>query len=356
MSVASPNSSLAGLRETVVFVGRDQVLGPTLDAAAVALQRLGHSVIRGHAEDPPRVTRYSPAEANEYFRMADAILVSSRTVINADMMRSAPRLRGVAFVSIGSNSIDLAAATELGIVVANGATRENVESVAEASVMLMVALMLDLAGKQRQFSHRLPRPEPSMLSARMVSGSTIGLIGFGRIAQAVAKRLAPWGVEIIAHRKRRDAGTVPGVEFVGLHELLSRSDVVSVHLPLTPETRGLLGVAELALMKRDAYVINTSRGGIVDEIALAAALNNGDLAGAAIDVFETEPPPADHALRGLENVILTEHTVGCTRELFSSLVPTAVENVVRIVSGREPLHVCNRGVLHRWQERMRRAG
>ena len=128
-----------------------------------------------------------------------------------------------------------------------------------------------------------------------------------------------------------------------------------MHLPLTPETRGLLGPAELAGMKRDAYLINTSRGGIVDEVALAAALANGTLAGAAIDVFEAEPPPANHPLRGLENVILTEHTVGCTRQLFSSLVPTAVENVARIVSGQEPLHVCNRDVLERWRARVRMA-
>jgi D-3-phosphoglycerate dehydrogenase len=354
VSVVLSESAQAGVAGVTVFVGSDRVLGDTLDQAAAALEAAGCNVIRGHSERPPHRTRYELATARRYFEAASVLLISSRTVIDAAMLELAPRLLGVVFASIGTDSIDLPAATDHGIIVANGATAENVESLAEATVMLIAALLLDLPRKQRQFALRSARAPANDLSARMVSGKTIGLIGFGRIARSVTRRLRGWGTEILAYDRQPDHASVVDVRFVGLEELLARSDVVSVHLPLTAATRGLLGPAELARMKREAYVINTSRGGIVDEVALAQALSAERIAGAAIDVFETEPPPVDHPLRGLENVILTEHTVGCTRELFASLAPTAVENVMRVIQGRDPLHIRNPAVLLRWRERFQR--
>lgn len=340
------------MRQPKVFVGSDHVLGDCLNTSAERLAELGYEIIRGNAASPPKLTRYPPELLQNYFSCTDAILVSSRTVIDADMLSLATRLRGVIFASIGTDTVDLKAATNLGILVANGATRQNIDSLAEAGVMLIAALLLDLNGKQRQFAYQTLRPDTKSLSAHMVSGKTIGLLGFGRIAQAVASRLQGWQTDIIAHT-RRPSGTVSrGVRMVGFEELLARSDVLSVHLPLTPETRGLLGNANLSLMKRGAYLVNTSRGGIIDEVALARRLRNGDLGGAAIDVFETEPPPLDNPLRKLPNVILTEHSVGCTSELFASLPETAVENVVRIISGREPLHIRNPEALSMWRQRL----
>lgn len=354
VSVVLSEPAQARVAGATVFVGSDRVLGDTLDHAAAALGAAGCNVIRGHAEPPPHRTRYALSTARRYFEAASVLLISSRTIIDAAMLEVAPRLHAVVFASIGTDSIDLPAATDRGIIVANGATAENVESLAEATVMLIAALLLDLPRKQRQFALRFARARADELSARMVSGKTIGLIGFGRIARSVTRRLQGWGTEILAYDRHPDETPVAGVRFVELDELLARSDVVSVHLPLTAETRGLLGAAEFARMKREACVINTSRGGIVDEAALAEALSAGRIAGAAIDVFETEPPPVDHPLRGLENVILTEHTVGCTRELFASLAPTAVENVMRVIQGRDPLHIRNPAALLRWRERFRR--
>ena len=354
VSVVLSEPAQARVAGVTVFVGSDRVLGDTLDHAAAALGAAGCNVIRGHVEPPPHRTRYELPTARRYFEAASVLLISSRTIIDAAMFEVAPRLHGVVFASIGTDSIDLPTATDRGIIVANGATAENVESLAEATVMLIAALLLDLPRKQRQFALRSARARADELSARMVSGKTIGLIGFGRIARSVTRRLQGWGTEILAYDRHPDDTPVAGVRFVEFDELLARSDVVSVHLPLTSETRGLLGPAELARMKREACVINTSRGGIVDEAALAQALSAGRIAGAAIDVFETEPPPVDHPLRGLENVILTEHTVGCTRELFASLAPTAVENVLCVIQGRDPPHIRNPAVLLRWRERFRR--
>jgi D-3-phosphoglycerate dehydrogenase len=144
------------------------------------------------------------------------------------------------------------------------------------------------------------------------------------------------------------------VELVGLRELLQASDVVSVHVALSAETHQLMGEDQFALMKPGSYFINTSRGGVVDERALEDALRAGRLAGAALDVFETEPLPADSGLRWLPNVILTPHMVGHSRELLEAIPRVAFENVVRILHGRTPLYVQNPRVLEAWGRRLQR--
>jgi D-3-phosphoglycerate dehydrogenase len=283
------------------------------------------------------------------------VLVSSRTPLSRPLLAGARRLRGVVFPSIGTDSCDVAAATELGIPVANGATPENVESMAEATVMLAVALLLELPVRQHQFATCAARPAPSALTSRMLAGRTVGLVGFGRIARAVVGRLAGWRVDrVLAATRTPDPAGWPDVEFVELDVLLAASDVVSVHLPLTGETRGLLGESRLRRMRPDSVLVNTARGGIVDEAALARVLDDGPVSGAAIDTFATEPVPPDHPLRRRHDVILTQHIIGHTRELFDSLAPMAVENVACLLAGRRPRYLRNPEVLPAWRDRLRR--
>ncbi|MFJ3303929.1 NAD(P)-dependent oxidoreductase [Streptomyces sp. NPDC086549] len=316
-----------------VVVGTDRVLDELLDEVADELARRGHDVVR--ADDPRTVS--GPF---------DALLVTSRTPVGPDLLDRHPELRGVAFASSGVNSIDVADATRRGIVVANGATPQNHGSMAEATIMLALALRLRLPDRMAALAEGRPRPRPAELDSRSLRGATLGLIGFGRISREVCTRLSGWGVgRILCHTRSPRPDAWPEVEFCELDRLLRESDIVSVHLPLTEGTRGLIGRDQLALMRPDSTLINTSRGGIVDEDALAEALCRGSVAGAAIDTFGIEPLPSDSPLRGAPNAILTDHVIGHTVEMYRSLVPAAVENIEQILTGGRPPFFVNPEVL-----------
>ncbi|MCZ6605591.1 MAG: 2-hydroxyacid dehydrogenase [Alphaproteobacteria bacterium] len=339
--------------QPVIFVGRDYILDSNFDELADALAGDGYEVIRGWGAKPPTHTEYSPDEWPELFGRAQVIVVSWRTKCPPSLLDAAPRLRGLVFPTIGTDSVDLESANERGIVVAHGAFPENFEGIAEATTMLIAALFLDLPGKRAGFRNLAPRPMPSDLKARMVQGKTIGLIGLGRIARGVVRRLAGWNVEIIAYDPYIAGDTVPdGVRMVDLHDLLRQSDAVSVHVAMTSETRAMIGAHELSLMKPSSYLINTARGAAIDEDALVDALANKRIAGAAIDVFVQEPLPHDHRLRKFDNAILTQHIIGHTRELFDAIVPTARENIRCILVGEEPLYTRNPEVLPAWRKRL----
>jgi phosphoglycerate dehydrogenase-like enzyme len=236
-------------------------------------------------------------------------------------------------------------------------TAEAVESMAEANVMLMAALMLDLPGKSRALRERGWRD--GTVRARMMQGRSIGFIGFGRIARATLRRLENWGVHAVyfdPHVGEDIAPDTGATRIEDLATLLRSSDIVNVLVELTAETRGMIGMAELRAMRRDACLVNTARGAVVDEAALAQALRDGVIAGAALDAFATEPIAADSPLRTLDNVILTPHNIGHTRELFDSLVPATCENVVRIAAGEPPLYFKNPQVPPQWRARLARLG
>jgi phosphoglycerate dehydrogenase-like enzyme len=195
------------------------------------------------------------------------------------------------------------------------------------------------------------------MKARMVRGKTIGLIGMGRTARGVVERLAGWDVRLQAHDPYVALEVAPaGVRMVDLPTLLRTSDVVSVHVTLTSETRHMLGEAELRLMQPHAYLVNTARGGAIDEQALYRVLRDGVIAGAALDVFEEEPLALESPLRTLDNVILTPHMIGHSRELMAALPPAAAENVLRALRGEPPLYVKNPEVLPAWRQRLAALG
>jgi phosphoglycerate dehydrogenase-like enzyme len=226
---------------------------------------------------------------------------------------------------------------------------------AESVVMLIGALFLDLPGKEEMTRANAQRPPHKIMRARLVSGSTIGMIGMGRIARCAVERLAGWGVRVLGYDPYISQEAAPaGVRMVDLPTLLGNSDLISLHVTLTHETRHIIGEEQLQLMKRGAYLINTSRGGAVDQQALIEALRSGHIGGAALDVFEKEPLAADSPLREMDNVILTSHIVGHVREMHDSFVAAAVENVMRILRGEDPLYVRDRKLLAGWHERISR--
>jgi D-3-phosphoglycerate dehydrogenase len=307
------------------------------DDVAEQLKAAGHDVVRGPRPDPPRMAPVLPPERWDEARDAAVIVVSPRDAAPRELIDAAPGLRGIVSLVIGVDTIDVEAAHERGLIVAHGAMEENYLGVSEGVVMLTAALLLELRAKERWLregvrSERIP--------GTMVRGKTIGLVGMGRSARGVVERLRGWEVEILAHDPYVDSATVPpGVTMAPLADVLRLSDVVSVHTTLDADTRHLIADAELAAMKPDAYLINLSRGPVVDEAALARALATGQIRGAAIDVFEQEPLPADSPLRDLENVILTPHCVGHSRELLAAVTRVGCENAERVLRGERPVFV-----------------
>jgi phosphoglycerate dehydrogenase-like enzyme len=343
------------MRRPVIFIGGDHAIPDILDDVASELRARQCEVIRGRIEPPPKITEYSPGEWPALFGSAEIIMITVRTRAPRALLEAAPHLRGIVFPTIGTESVDLNDARDLGLVIGHGPTPENFTGMAESTVMLIAALFLDFVGKERLTRLNLPRPSQRSMKARLVRGKTIGLVGLGRIARSVVERLAGWDVRILAYDPYVAAADVPpGVQLVDFATLLRQSDLVSVHVTLSNETRNIIGATELAQMKSSAYLVNTSRGGAIDEAALVAALRSGRLAGAALDVFEKEPLPPDSPLRSLDNVILTSHIVGHAAEMHESFVRTAVENITRILRGEPPLYVRNPDVLPLWRSRLAR--
>lgn len=337
----------------VALVTCDFILDPWLDQIAQGLSDRGFDVIRGPKQKPPEKTRFQGADIDRYFGRSDLVVTTTRSLIDRDALQAARRLRAVVFPTIGTESIDQHAADELGIAVAHGPTPENFNSMAESTVLLMLALLYDLHGTERVLRDNLPRP--AMMKARMLMGKTIGLIGLGRIGRGVVERLFGWGVQILVFDPYLPANAIPeGVKAVGLEEVLARSDIVSIHTTLNDETRHIINARTLALMKPSAYLVNTARGGMIDEAALVDALRQRRIAGAALDAFELEPLPADHALRTLDNVILTPHMVGHTQEIFDAIPGAAMDNIDRLLRQETPLYFRNPAVLPRWKDRLAR--
>jgi phosphoglycerate dehydrogenase-like enzyme len=266
------------------------------------------------------------------------------TPITRRLVQAAKKLKLIQQPSVGYNHIDIDACREFGVPVANTPGANDI-GVAEHTIMLALACLknLPLFNAQTHQSKWLfgQRQEIGVFE---INGKTYGLLGMGRTARAVAERLAPFGVRLLYHdivrlsiedEKKYRAAYAP------LEEILKTADVVSLHLPLIPETTKIINAAMLSLMKPTAVLINVGRGALVDEKALAEAVKNGKLAAAAVDVFTEEPPPQDHPLLGLKNVILTPHLAGSTRESGMRIMNMAMDNVVRVMKGEKPRWVLN---------------
>lgn len=258
--------------------------------------------------------------------------------ISAEDLAKAVKVRLVHKLGAGVNTVDVDAATAGGIAVANmpGA---NAPSVAEGTLLLMLAALRRLPELDRatRAGHGWPSDPTLGETVRDIGGCTVGLVGYGNVAKQVERILVAIGAEVL-HTSTCDDGT-PG--WRELPALLADSDIVSLHLPLTEATRGLVGRDALARMKPDAVLINTSRGPIVDEAALVDALRSGGLAAAGLDVFSVEPVPADNPLLTLPNVVLTPHVTWYTADTMRRYLEFAVDNCERLRDGRDLVNVVN---------------
>ena len=288
----------------------DIVITEFMDAGAVESLRAGFDV----HYDPD--LHEDPAGTASRLGSARALIVRNRTRVDAGLLAAGPRLVAVGRLGIGLDNIDLAACAERGVSV-HPATGANVVAVAE--YVIAAALMM-LRGAYRATGRVLAGEWPrNALIGREASGRTLGIVGFGAIGRAVAQRAKALGMEAAAFDPMLPADDPAwrnlGVRrFDGLDALLGASDVVTLHVPLAATTRHLVGAREIAAMKRGACIVNTARGGVLDEAATAEALVSGQLGAAALDVFEDEPLPAGSPLTGAPNLYLTPHVAGLTEE------------------------------------------
>ena len=305
------------------------------DSLVERLEADGHEVIRALKSAEGSVQPIVPeGQWDDIAPTIDFIVSSAYDMVPRELIRRCTRLRAIVSLVIGLETVDLNAAREFGVLMTNGAMPENYLGVSESTVMLAAALLLELPRKMAlmvdgEWDDRLP--------GRMLRHRTVGLVGYGATARGVAERLQGWDVNIIVSDPFVGPADVEGhVEFVEFDELLARSDVVSLHVPLNNQTRRLISARELRLMGPGACLINTSRGGVVDEYALMAALSSGVIASAALDVTEEEPLPLDSPLREVPNLILTPHVVGHSHELYEAVPETAYRNLKALISGRRP--------------------
>lgn len=303
----------------------------------LALQRAfaGHEVV--FAETPEAARQH----------LADASLLLSTTfyAVTREMLEQAPQLRLIQVAGVGVDHVDLQAAKEQGIWVAN-VTGANTISVAEHTVLALLALSRDLvAAHLAMVQGDWPLPV-WMQRAHEVAGKTVGIVGMGRIGQEVAKRLAPFDLRLIYHdvvplSKEKEESL--GVMRVGLDQLVETADFVTLHTPLTSENFHLFDLERLRRMKPGSFLINTARAELIDEKALAIVLQEGPLAGAAIDVFEEELLPADAPLRRLPHLLLTPHGAGVTAEATTRISQQAVKNLLRFIAGQPLIDVVVEG-------------
>jgi D-3-phosphoglycerate dehydrogenase / 2-oxoglutarate reductase len=302
---------------------------PSLDPAKKALARL----------DPEYRVAKSPGPEDilSVARDADAILVTYAK-LTGDLLRQLKNCKAIGRFGLGVDNIDLPAAKELGIAV-NYVPDYCLREVSDHAMALLLAL-----ARKVTFSNKLVQSGrwevPPIVPLRRVEGQVLGLIGFGNIPRVLAPKAKAFGLHVLTHDPYVSADVLDaaGVEGVSFDELLARSDFISLHAPLLPATRGLMNASAFAKVKKRAFLINTARGPLVDEAALAAALDSGQLGGAALDVVATEPLAKDSPLLGRDNVILTPHTAFYSVEALEELQTKCASDVARVLSGEKAVY------------------
>jgi D-3-phosphoglycerate dehydrogenase len=315
---------------------------PHLDVETAVLAAAGAELVVAERGDADELAGLA--------RDVDAIMTCFATV-PAQVLDAAPGCRTVARYGVGLDNIDVARATELGMVVSN-VVGYCTDEVADHTFMLILALARRLLPLSRDVAAGGWGADVPGTSRRL-RGRTVGLIGLGAIGRAVAVRAAAVGLRVVALQRSGTTTTGTntmaadaGIETVDrLEDLLALADVVSLHVPLTPATAGLIDAAALRAMRPDAWLVNTSRGGLVDTDALVDALARGELAGAALDVTDPEPLPAGHPLRSRPDVVLTPHSAFASDGSLAELARRAAENVVEVLAGRVPASIVNPAVL-----------
>jgi glycerate dehydrogenase len=277
-------------------------------------------------------------------RAKDAeIVLTNKTLLFSDVIKKLPKLKYIGVLATGYNVVDVEAAENLGIPVTN------VPAYSTQSVAQMVfAHLLNLTQHVGHHAQTVrserwtSNPDFCYWDTPLIElvGLTMGIIGFGRIGKATAKLAQAFGMKVIAYDVVTPSSMTEGFQFVGLDDVFQRSDVVSLHCPLTPQTKNIVNKQRLALMKKTAFLINISRGPIVDEQVLAQALNNEEIAGAGLDVLSSEPPEKDNPLLTARNCFITPHIAWATRSARQRLLKVVVDNVAAFLAGK-PQNVVN---------------
>jgi D-3-phosphoglycerate dehydrogenase len=267
--------------------------------------------------------------------------------VTGAVLRAAPKCKVASRYGIGVDNIDTAAATELGIVVTN-VPDYCIDEVADHALGMILAL------NRRFVPHDRAVKSGSWAAVKLdqpmhrTRGATLGIVGFGRIGRAIAAKAAPFGMRVLAYDPLLKPGQkAAGAEAVEFDLLVAQADFITVHVPLTPQTRGLFSREQFARMKKGGIIVNCARGGLVDEDALAEALASGHLAGAGLDVLEPAPPRSGHPLLKQENVIITPHTAFFSQASTVELETRTAKEVVRVLSGQRPENLVNPQVLGR---------
>jgi glyoxylate reductase len=345
--------------------GRERRVFITRPIAEAAMRRLAESARVDLWDDempPPH------DELLARCRQADAVLSMVTDRFDAALLDSLPRLGAISNLGVGVDNIDLAAATRAGVAV--GHTPGTLtETTADLAFALLMAAARRIAEADRYVrAGRWKTWGPKVMLGRDVYGATLGIIGWGAVGQAVARRAAGFGMRVLylpgphqpapaddsetacKAKSARHSESAPEPEAVSLRRLLAESDFVSLHVPLTDATRHMIGTHEFAAMKRGAVLINTARGAVVDEAALALALRAGRPAAAALDVSDPEPIASDDPLLRMPNVVITPHIGSASHATRLRMAELAVDNLLDVFAGRLPRHCANPAVRMRWRD------
>jgi D-3-phosphoglycerate dehydrogenase len=299
--------------------------------------------ILGEVAEVVQAPDANPQTIKSLINDCDAVLIRSAK-ITADIMQNAPNLKCVAKHGIGVDNIDVAEASRRGIKVVN-APFSNVNAVAEHTLSFILSMLKDMPNLDRRIREEEYAPVRKSVKLGELRGKEIGFIGLGRIAKRVIELLRPFGVTIRAfdpYASKEVFETLDVEPIASIEALLPISDVVLIHVPLTPETKYLLNAERLALMKPGSMLVNSARGGIVEEKALVDALENGQLRFAATDVFESEPPSGDNPLFERRDIIFSPHCAALTAEALEAMATQSAAGVASVLRGEEPEFLVNR--------------
>jgi len=297
------------------------------------LEGKGHELIINRTEKP----FYTFEQLKEVMGEVDGAIIGLDDWTE-EVFRISPKLRVVAKFGVGTDNIDKAAAKKYGIKVIN-APGQNSNAVAELAVGLMVGVLRGILVQNK----KLESGVWTRYMGNELEGKTIGLVGFGEIARRVAGKLAAFDVKILAYDlyPNKKAAEELGVKLTGLDEVLFESDIVSLHIPATEESRHVINARSIAKMKKGVFLINTARGALVDTDSLVAALKSGQVAGAALDAFEQEPLPENAGILRAGNVICLPHTGAETYEAYRKVSLCTAQGVIDVLDGKDPVHWLN---------------
>jgi len=275
----------------------------------------------------------SPADLEKEISDYDALVIRSRTTVTADVLKNGKKLKVVGRAGVGLDNVDVATATKLGVIVMN-TPGGNTFSTAEHTMAMMTSLARSIPQADRSM-HEGRWDKKKFIGVELYA-KTLGICGLGRIGTEVARRAAAYGMKIMAYDPfmNEEAVNRLGVTRASVDEICQKADFITVHSPLTAQTRGMIGKDQFAIMKPGVRVLNCARGGIINEEALLEGLKSGKVAGAALDVFETEPLPVDHPFRSMDNVVMTPHLGAATSEAQEGVAREVAEQIVDVLQGK----------------------